>query len=99
VERKVEENNFSVVRDLVGHGIGRRMHEEPAVPNFGQPGTGMEIKPGLVCAIEPMVNLGGFSVAKKRDGWTIVTKDGEVSVHFEHTVAATVEGPLVLTQL
>ena len=99
VERKVEENHFSVVRDLVGHGIGRQMHEEPAVPNFGRPGTGMEIKPGLVVAIEPMVNLGDWPVETKKDGWTIVTKDGEVSVHFEHTVAATEEGPLVLTKL
>lgn len=99
IERKVDENHFSVVRDLVGHGIGRQMHEEPAVPNFGRPGTGMEIKPGLVVAIEPMVNLGDWPVETKADGWTIVTKDGRVSAHFEHTVAATVEGPLVLTRL
>jgi len=99
VERKAEENNFSVVRDLVGHGIGRAMHEEPAVPNFGRPGTGMEIRPGLVVAIEPMVNLGSWPVETKKDGWTIVTKDGAVSAHFEHTVAATEEGPLVLTSM
>ena len=98
IERKVEENHFSVVRDLVGHGIGRQMHEEPAVPNFGRAGTGMEIKPGLVVAIEPMVNLGGWPVETRLDGWTIVTKDGTVSAHFEHTVAATEEGPVVLTR-
>lgn len=98
IERKVEENHFSVVRDLVGHGIGRAMHEDPAVPNFGRPGSGMEIKPGLVVAIEPMVNLGDWAVETKPDGWTIVTKDGTVSAHFEHTVAATEEGPLVLTR-
>jgi len=98
IERKVEENRFSVVRDLVGHGIGRSMHEEPAVPNFGRAGTGMEIKPGLVVAIEPMVNLGGWPVETRPDGWTIVTKDGSVSAHFEHTVAATEKGPLVLTR-
>ena len=94
----MEENHFSVVRDLVGHGIGRQMHEEPAVPNFGRAGTGMEIKPGLVVAIEPMVNLGGWPVETRPDGWTIVTKDGTVSAHFEHTVAATEEGPVVLTR-
>ncbi len=98
IERKVEEKGFSVVRDLVGHGIGRSMHEEPAVPNFGRAGTGLEIKPGLVVAIEPMVNLGGGPVETRPDGWTIVTKDGSVSAHFEHTVAATEKGPLVLTR-
>ncbi len=99
IERKVAENNFSVVRDLVGHGIGRQMHEEPAVPNFGLAASGMEIVSGLVVAIEPMVNLGGWPVETKADGWTIVTRDGTVSAHFEHTVAATEEGPLVLTRL
>lgn len=99
VERKVEENHFSVVRELVGHGIGRQMHEEPPVPNYGQPASGMEIKPGLVVAIEPMVNAGDWPVELGPDGWTMVTKDGSVSAHFEHTVAATLEGPLVLTKV
>lgn len=99
IERKAAEANFSVVRELVGHGIGRQMHEEPAVPNYGQAGTGMEIKPGLVVAIEPMVNAGGWPVELKADGWTMTTRDGSLSAHFEHTVAATVEGPLVLTRL
>jgi len=93
-----EGNGFGVVEEYVGHGIGRQMHEEPAVPNFGRAGTGMEIKPGLVVAIEPMVNLGGWPVETRPDGWTIVTKDGTVSAHFEHTVAATEEGPVVLTR-
>lgn len=99
IEQKVEGANFSVVRELVGHGIGRQMHEDPAVPNYGKPGTGMEIKPGLVVAIEPMVNAGDWPVELKPDGWTMSTRDGSLSAHFEHTVAATEDGPLVLTRL
>ncbi len=99
VEHKAEENSFSVVRELVGHGIGRQMHEEPAVPNYGNPNSGMAIKPGLVIAIEPMVNVGDWPVEIKSDGWTMVTRDGSFSAHFEHTVAATEEGPLVLTKV
>ncbi len=99
IEQKIEGANFSVVRELVGHGIGRKMHEDPAVPNYGKAGTGLEIKPGLVVAIEPMVNAGGWPVELKPDGWTMSTRDGSLSAHFEHTVAATAEGPLVLTRL
>jgi len=88
-----------VVRDFVGHGIGRRMHEEPPVPNFGQPGTGLKLVPGLVIAIEPMVNAGDSPVRVLDDGWTVVTRDGSRSAHFEHTVALTEEGVEVLTSV
>lgn len=97
VQGTVEENGFSVVRDLVGHGIGRQMHEEPQVPNFGRPGEGPTLAVGLVLAIEPMVNAGGYAVAVKPDRWTVVTKDGSLSAHFEHTVAITDNGPEILT--
>jgi methionyl aminopeptidase len=93
----VEAHGFSVVRDLVGHGIGRKMHEEPQVPNFGEPGTGFELKEGLVLAIEPMVNAGGYEIRVLSDGWTIITADGSNSAHFEHTVAITANGPEILT--
>ncbi len=97
VQKTAEQNGFSVVRDMVGHGIGRRMHEDPQVHNFGTPGTGMELKAGLVLAIEPMVNAGGYKISFKPDGWTTVTADGSPSAHFEHTVAITADGPDILT--
>jgi len=97
VQNIVEQNGFSVVRDMVGHGIGRRMHEDPQVHNFGTPGTGMVLKKGLVLAIEPMVNAGGYKINFKPDGWTTVTADGSPSAHFEHTVAVTDNGPDILT--
>ncbi|HVP67770.1 MAG TPA: type I methionyl aminopeptidase [Anaeromyxobacteraceae bacterium] len=97
VQAHVEPLGFSVVREFVGHGIGRRLHEPPQVPNFGKRGTGGRIRAGLVLAIEPMVNAGGPDVRTLEDGWTAVTSDGALSAHFEHTVAVTEEGPLVLT--
>lgn len=97
VQTVVERAGFSVVREYVGHGIGRSMHEEPQVPNFGRAGTGMTLKPGAVLAIEPMVNAGGYAVRSLDDGWTVVTADGSLSAHFEHTVAITEDGPSILT--
>ena len=97
IQSLVEENGFSVVRELVGHGIGKSMHEEPQVPNFGRPGTGPVLVPGMVLAIEPMVNAGTHKVVTKADGWTIVSADGSLSAHFEHTIAITETGPIVLT--
>ncbi len=97
VQRHVEANGCSVVRDFVGHGIGRRLHEPPQVPNYGQPGTGVRLRAGMVLAIEPMVNAGGLEVETLDDGWTAVTRDGRLSAHFEHTVAITENGPVVLT--
>ncbi len=97
VQRTAEDQGFSVVRQLVGHGIGRKMHEEPQVPNFGSPDEGPVLKAGMVLAIEPMINLGTYDVRTKPDGWTIVTADGMPSAHFEHTVAITEDGPDVLT--
>jgi methionyl aminopeptidase len=97
VQSHVEANGMSVVRALVGHGIGRQMHEEPPVPNFGRPGTGPGIRAGMVFAIEPMVNAGGWEVVTLEDGWTIVTRDHSLSAHFEHTVAVTGDGPVVLS--
>jgi methionyl aminopeptidase len=98
VQEHAEKNGYSVVRDLVGHGIGQNMHEEPQVPNYGKPGTEIRLKPGLVLAIEPMINAGGYQVKILKDNWTIVTADGSRSVHFEHTVAITENGPLILTK-
>lgn len=97
VQKVVEQNGFSVVRDMVGHGIGRKMHEEPQVHNFGTAGSGPELKLGLVLAIEPMVNVGGYEINIKKDGWTTVTADGSTSAHFEHSVAITAAGPDILT--
>ena len=99
IQRHVELHGFSVVRALVGHGIGREMHEEPAVPNFGPPGRGPRLMAGLVLAIEPMVNVGGFEVVTRSDGWTVATKDGALSAHFEHTVALGLDGPEILSVL
>jgi len=93
----VEARGYSVVRDLVGHGIGRKPQEAPQIPNFGRSHTGSRLKAGMVLAIEPMVTAGGYEVVVKRDDWTIVTKDGSLSAHFEHTVVVTEEGPEVLT--
>ncbi len=98
VQRTVEAEGFSVVRDFVGHGIGVHMHEDPQVPNFGEPGRGMKLKAGMVLAIEPMVNAGGPDVQVLGDGWTAVTGDGSMSAHFEHTVAVTPTGASVLTE-
>lgn len=102
IQSYVEEEGFSVVRSFVGHGIGRKLHEDPQVPNFvpenGSNGKGIKLKPGMVIAIEPMVNVGRPDVKVLNDGWTAVTVDGTLSAHFEHTVAVTEDGPLVLTQ-
>jgi methionyl aminopeptidase len=96
-EAVVRAARFSVVREYVGHGIGTAMHEEPDVPNFGPPGRGLRLRPGVVLAIEPMVNAGGAGTRTLSDGWTVVTLDGSRSAHFEHTVAVTTDGPEVLT--
>jgi methionyl aminopeptidase len=97
VQRVAEGAGFSVVREYVGHGIGQSMHEEPQIPNYGIPGKGPELKEGMVFAIEPMINAGRAAVRSLEDGWTVVTQDGSLSAHFEHTVAIAVSGPLVLT--
>ncbi len=97
VQKHVEAYGFSVVREFVGHGIGQRMHEEPQVPNYGEPGRGPRLAEGMVIAIEPMVNAGKPAVKVLGDGWTAVTKDGSLSAHFEHTVAVTADGPWILT--
>ena len=99
VQRFVEAQGFSVVRALAGHGIGRNLHEEPEVPNFGKPGFGLKLQPGMVIAIEPMVNLGSYEVMTRRDNWTVVTMDGSCSAHFEHTVAIGDQGPEILTRV
>ncbi len=97
VQSLAESRGYGVVRNYVGHGVGRRMHEDPQVPNYGNPGTGLRLKPGLVIAIEPMLNMGGADTMVDPDHWTIRTADGSLSAHFEHTVAVTPEGPVVLT--
>jgi methionyl aminopeptidase len=97
VQRVTEENGYSVVRALVGHGVGRSMHEDPQIPNFGPPGRGPELAPGMVFAIEPMINAGGPDIHVADDRWSISTADGSLSAHFEHTVAVTEEGPRILT--
>jgi methionyl aminopeptidase len=99
VQSHVEANGFAVVRAFVGHGIGRALHEEPQIPNFGDPGRGPQLKPGMVFAIEPMVTMGSCEVRILEDGWTAVTQDGSLAAHFEHTVAVTENGPEVLTSL
>ncbi len=98
VQNYLESKQFSVVRDFVGHGIGRELHEEPQLPNFGTAGTGIRLKPGLVLAFEPMVNAGAYEVKTLEDGWTVVTKDGKLSAHFEHSVAITAAGPDILSR-
>jgi methionyl aminopeptidase len=97
IQTHVERHGFSVVRAFVGHGIGRALHEEPQVPNFGDPGRGPQLRPGMVLALEPMVTMGSWEVRILDDGWTAVTKDGSLAAHFEHTIAVTESGPEVLT--
>ena len=97
IQAVVEEAGFSIVRDLVGHGIGTGFHEEPQVPNYGKPNRGIRLVPGLTIAIEPMVNVGKPGIRTMPDKWTVVTIDGKRSAHFEHTVAITEEGPRILT--
>jgi methionyl aminopeptidase len=99
IQQHAEQNGYSVVRDFVGHGIGRSLHEDPQVPNYGKSGTGIRLKRGMVLAIEPMVNEGGWGIRILNDGWTAVTKDGSLSAHFEHSVAITDNGPCVLSKL
>lgn len=99
IERKAKEAGFSVVRDYVGHGVGLSLHEEPQVPNFGKPGTGIKLRQGLVLALEPMINAGTHEVEVLKDGWTVVTKDRKASVHFEHSIAILDEGAEVLSKL
>jgi methionyl aminopeptidase len=97
VQTFVESHGFGVVREMVGHGVGREMHEEPQIPNFGRKNSGEKIKSGMTLAIEPMVNLGTYRVKTLSDGWTVVTTDGQPSAHFEHTVLTTDSGPEILT--
>ncbi|MBW2019444.1 MAG: type I methionyl aminopeptidase [Deltaproteobacteria bacterium] len=97
IQSHVEAAGLSVVRKFVGHGIGKALHEDPQIPNYGKPGMGIRLKPGMVLAIEPMVNAGGYEVKTLQDGWTTVTEDGSLSAHFEHTVAITEDGPVILS--
>ncbi len=99
VQRYAEAHGYSVVRDFVGHGVGVQMHEDPSVPNYGTPGRGVRLTAGMVIAIEPMVNMGTSAVRQLGDGWTVVTEDKKLSAHFEHTVAITPDGPVILTAL
>lgn len=99
VQNHAEQYGFGVVRDYVGHGIGRKMHEDPQIPNYGLPGRGPRLKSGMTLAIEPMINLGTHEVKVLKDGWTVVTADRKSSAHFEHTIAITPEGPEILTKL
>jgi len=98
VQKTAESAGYSVVRDFVGHGIGKALHEDPQVPNYGRKGRGIQLKPGLVLAIEPMINEGDFEVRVQPDGWTVVTGDDRLSAHFEHTVAITGSGPIILSK-
>jgi methionyl aminopeptidase len=97
VQTRVEGEGFSVIRSLVGHGIGRDMHEDPQIPNFGEPGTGPELEEGMVLAVEPMVNVGSHGVRMGSDSWAVYSEDGSLAAHFEHTVAITADGPRILT--
>ena len=97
VQRYVEVRGYSVVRQFVGHGVGTNLHEDPSVPNFGTPGRGPRLVPGMTLAIEPMINAGTAEVEILKDGWTTVTKDGKLSAHFEHTIAITPDGPVIMT--
>jgi methionyl aminopeptidase len=99
IQQVAENAGYSVVRAFVGHGIGRTLHEEPPVPNYGEPDRGIRLREGMVLAIEPMVNVGGYEVEIKEDGWTAVTRDGSLAAHFEHSVAITRDGPIILSQL
>jgi len=98
IQSYAEARGFSVVREYVGHGIGRDMHEDPRIPNFGEPGQGVLLKPGMTFALEPMLNIGGYAVRLKGDNWTVVTMDGSLSAHYEHTLAVTEGEPEILTQ-
>lgn len=98
IQDHVEANGFSVVRDFVGHGIGKNLHEDPQVPNYGFRGRGVELRAGMVLAIEPMVNAGVYQVQVLKDGWTVITSDGKLSAHFEHSVAVTDNGPVILSR-
>ncbi len=97
IQKKAELNGYSIVTELVGHGIGEKLHEDPQIPNFGKPGYGPKIEPGMCFAIEPMINMGTYEVLTKKDGWTIATKDGKPSAHFEHTITITENGAKILT--
>jgi len=97
IQRRVEADGFAVIRSLVGHGVGRDMHEDPQIPNFGRPGTGPTLEEGMVLAIEPMVNAGGHEVRMGSDGWAVYSADGSLAAHFEHTVAITAQGPRIMT--
>lgn len=97
VQEYVELRSYSVVRDFVGHGVGAKLHEDPSVPNYGTPGRGVRLMPGMAIAIEPMVNMGSHEVRKLDDGWTTVTADGKPAAHYEHTIAITPDGPVILT--
>jgi len=99
IQEHAEKHGYSVVRDFVGHGIGRSLHEDPQVPNYGKSGTGIRLKRGMVLAVEPMVNEGDWGIRILKDGWTAVTKDGSLSAHFEHSVAITDNGPCILSKL
>jgi len=99
VQTVVESNGFSVIRDFVGHGIGRNLHEDPQIPNYGPPGQGPKLQAGMTMAIEPMVSAGGWGIRLLEDGWTAVTRDGSLSAHFEHTIAVTEDGALILSRI
>ena len=97
IQSYCEERGYGVVRDFVGHGVGRKLHEDPSVPNFGHEGRGIRLLPGMTLAIEPMINQGTYKVKQLSDGWTVVTADGKLAAHFEHTVAITPDGPVIMT--
>ena len=97
MQQRVEADGFAVIRSLVGHGIGRDMHEDPQIPNYGEPGTGPELEEGMVLAVEPMVNAGDHPIRVGEDSWSVFSQDGSLAAHFEHTVAITAEGPRILT--
>ena len=99
VQKTVEAYGFSVIRDFVGHGIGRSLHEDPQIPNYGPPGQGPVLQPGMTFAIEPMVSAGSWEISVMPDGWTAITKDGSLAAHYEHTVALTEKGVLILSKI
>ncbi len=99
VQQTAEAAGYKVVLAFVGHGVGRKLHEEPPVPNYGEPDRGIRLREGMTLAIEPMVNIGGHEVEIKEDGWTAITKDGSLAAHFEHSVAITKDGPYILSQI
>ena len=99
IQNYCEENGYGVVREYTGHGVGAKLHEDPSVPNFGTPGRGARLLPGMVIAIEPMITQGDKAIKQLPDGWTVKTKDGKLAAHFEHTIAITKNGPKILTQL